>query len=198
MIQFDQSKHEYTLEKRVVPHVTGILKPLIDLRHIKPDVLENARQEGVAIHKMVELDCKGELVDLPDWLIPFYSAWEKFKAEVGFELVASEQQVYHDQLDYAGTFDLVGTLTKIKRPKLALIDIKRSLYGGPTIGLQLAGYQMAWERMNPKQPIQARFALRLTKSETYQFPEYADGSDRSVFLACLTMHKWRQKHGKHE
>ncbi|MHB0965551.1 MAG: hypothetical protein ACYC36_03765 [Bellilinea sp.] len=197
MLEFNEERHEYRWNGVIVPSVTQILKPLTDFSRISPAILEHARQQGVAIHKMVELELAGDLdiSSLPEWMLPYYTAWGKFVAETGFECVASEQQVYHNKLGYAGTVDLVGAMRGAGG--LALLDIKRSLSAGAVIGLQLSGYAQAWDSQDipgRAHVIKHRYALQLIQNGTYKLEPFNDPSDSSAFLACLTMHRWREKH----
>ena len=200
MLSFDEAAHVYHWDGVRVPNVTSVLSPLTDYSMIPADVLENARAEGVQIHKMIELDAKQDLdVDsLPDWIQPYWKAWQKFKADSGFEMVSSEFRMYHPTMQYAGTCDLVAHLTKLKNAKgYALIDVKRSLYAGPVIGLQLAAYADAWDNDMPRQHrIKHRFAFQPRKDGSYRLEEYTDPTDRMTFQALLTVHKWRTRHAK--
>jgi post-segregation antitoxin (ccd killing protein) len=137
MLTFDEGPHLYRWNGEPVPSVTQIIKPLSSFDHVDPDVLERARQEGVAVHKMVELACRDELDEpgLPEWLRPYLAAWRAFVAETGFVLDASEERVYHLDYRYAGTLDLRGR-TRV-HPR-GLFDLKRSFAAGRAIGVQLA------------------------------------------------------------
>lgn len=195
MLTFDEAAHRYFWCGEPVPNVTGILKPLTDYSHIPAEALENARLEGVAVHKMVELDCKGDLDTdtLPGWMEGHWQAWQKFKRESGFECHSSEQRLYHTAVRYAGTCDLVGKTPRMKNVRgLSLIDIKRSFYAGRAIGVQLMAYATAWEAEG-RPPIHNRFALRLDKSGDYRLMPFTDREDWSVFLACLTLHRYKER-----
>lgn len=198
MLTFKEAGHEYRWNGERVPNVTGIIGHLTDLSRIPPKTLENARQEGVQIHKMVEMFYRQTLDpdSIPDWMAGHYKALLKFDTETGFELWGSEERVYHGKQHYAGTFDLVGVLTKLKTVRGgAIIDVKRTLYGGPAIGLQLAGYEGARNLEYMKDlKTRNRFALQLKKDGTYRLVEFADPSDHTAFLACLTMYRWKEKH----
>lgn len=197
MLTFDRATHTYAWDGRPVPNVTRIIAPLVDLSMIPPGTLENARQEGVAIHKMVELDAKGDLdVDtLPDWLRGRFSAWCRFKEDTGFELVASESKMYHRTLCYAGTPDLFCLLPKLKHFNKGLVnvDVKRSLFGGPSIGLQTAGYAEIKNREGGDR-VRHRAALVLSDSGTYRLTPFEDPEDWTAFLACLQQLRWKEKH----
>jgi hypothetical protein len=198
VLEFEPVAHVYRWGGVLVPSVTQVLKPLTDFSMIAVDVLERARAEGVEIHRMIELDCSDNLdsESLPEWIRPYWAAWQKFKVETGFEVVASERQMYHPTLRYAGTCDLVGRVPKISRAGLALIDVKRSLFAGPVIGLQLAAYAALWDCQPSLERIKQRFAFQPRKDSTYRLPEFTDTTDRMTFQALLTVHKWRMNHAK--
>ena len=197
MLSFDAETHAYFWDGARVPNVTSLLGFLTDYKWVQPDALERARQEGVAIHRMVELSIKGELdlATLPDWLIPRLAAWHKFIDDTGFEPITSEQKLYHRELRYAGTCDTVGTMPKLRRVKKnAMVDIKRSLYAGRAIGYQTSAYAKAWDFGAPRDMgISNRFALVLKAEGTYQLNEYTDPGDFGVFLSCLTLYRAKEK-----
>lgn len=191
MLTFDPERHEYRWQGALVPNVTRILAPLVDLSMIPPDVLENARQEGIAMHKMVELDAAGDLdVDgLPDWLRPRHAAWRKFLADTGFEVIASEQQVYHPVYRYAGTLDLIG---RVPSGEVWLPDLKRSFAAGAVIGLQTSAYEAAWRAVDKALKKLRRFGLRLLESGDYRLERFEQPDDFQTFLALLTVYRWRE------
>jgi hypothetical protein len=202
MLKFDAAKHEYRWADQIVPSVTMIVSPLIShLAAVPPEQLERARQEGKAIHKMVELDCKGKLESVPEWLQGHLEAWRRFVAESGFECWATEEPLYHP-LGYAGTPDLIGTIgDPDSRP--VVIDIKRTLYAGPAVGLQLAAYKELWNRFNKSvdflrseakhTKVGKRYALQLRAEGTYRLVPYEDDEDWTTFLALLTTYRWERK-----
>jgi genome maintenance exonuclease 1 len=72
---------------------------------------ENLRQQaserGKVIHKLIEAKLKGEIMEcLPD-VNGFWNEAQKILRAIG-EVVASEHPVYHSQLHYAGTLDLLA------------------------------------------------------------------------------------------
>lgn len=195
-LEFRADDHTYWLDGKRVPNVTRVLSLLTDYSHIDPAVLANAQQEGVDMHRMVELYVKGELDEptLPTWLEPRLAAFKRFQAETGFELLASEQRVYHPLHRYAGTLDLVG---KMRMPQsraaqriTALIDLKRSFYAGRAIGLQTAAYGDAWTASGGVK-VTHRFALQLRPGASYRLQPFDDRGDFAHYLACLMV--WRLK-----
>lgn len=197
MLSFDEASHLYYWNGQPVPNVTKIIGPLVDFGMVAPEVLERARQEGVAIHKMVELEVKGDLdVDtLPDWMRGRYAAWCRFREDSGFELIASETRMYHSTLGYAGTPDLFCLLPRLKHfnKGIANIDLKRSLFGGPSIGLQTAAYSELKNREKGDR-VRYRAALVLNDNKTYRLTPFEDPDDWTAFLACLQQLRWKEKH----
>lgn len=200
MLTFDEERHEYRWDGKRVPNVTSIIGHLTDYSRIPAEALERARLQGKAVHAMVDADCKGTLVDIPEWMYGHFDAWNKFKDDSGFECFASEERVFNKHLFYAGTLDLAGLLPKLKQSKApAVIDVKRSFYAGPAIGLQTAGYLDAWNSAGQRGKskltrLMERYALRLDANGSYRLEPYKDRDDHAAFLGCLQQIRWRAKH----
>lgn len=197
MLTFDPQAHAYYWQGRRVPNVTSIIAPLYDYSNVPADKLEQARQEGVAIHKMVELAVRGTLdvAGLPGWLAPYHQAWLRFVDDMGFEAWSSERKLFHPDLRYAGTSDLTGICRKAKNASPGVFDVKRSFAAGAAIGVQLAAYQMAWNKTDSRD-LKRRYALRFRPGAPvpYHLIEYTDPQDGPVFLAHLTIQRWKEKH----
>lgn len=205
MLTFNAERHEYHWNGKPVPGVTRALGDLTDYSFVKPDALERARQEGEAIHAMVELYLKDDLDEdtLPAWLAPRLAALKKLIADTQFKVRASEKRVYHPTYGYAGTLDLTASMIVGSKAKAveALLDVKRSFAAGAAIGLQLAAYQAAENAGRASQgvipQVTHRYALQLRADGSYRLELFEDSTDFMVFLACLTRHKWKDRHGKH-
>ena len=189
-LTFEEAAHVYQFDGKAVPSVTQAMKPITKL-WTSGDQLEWARQQGKAIHAMVEYDCKGTLdvETLPDWLKPFYADWRKFITETGFQLIASEPKLYHEVLRYAGTPDLIGRMTKLKPnyggvapPPVAVIDLKRTI--PKSTGVQTAAYMTAWNELIRTPVITQRYGLSLCP---YRLVPFTNKGDFNVFLSCLTI-----------
>lgn len=200
MLTFDAASHTYRWEGQLVPNVTRVLAPWCDYSHIPAEVLARAQHQGVAVHKMVEEHCKGlaHRFTWPDWMAGHINAWHRFVEETGFQCWFSEHKIFHKKLRYAGTPDLIGELPKLRDVKgPANIDVKRSFYAGPIIGLQTAAYTEAHNSDAPKDlkvPTANRFALRLDADGTYRLQRYAGEDDWVDFVAALRQHRFREKH----
>jgi hypothetical protein len=201
MLTFDEAAHVYYWNGKPVPNVTRIIAPLTDYSHIPADALERARQQGQHVHKMADLYWKGDLDEatLPEWMHGHLKARVRFHDESGFILYASEKRLYHRTLGYAGTCDMAGEFLKLKTAKPAVVDIKRSFYAGPAIGLQTDGYLDAWNSDLGAGPtgypkLVERYALQLNANGTYRLQPYRDREDHVAFLACLQQLRWKEKH----
>ena len=188
---FNEEKHEYSVSGVRYPSVTQILAPLVDYSQVPRAVLERARKLGQAVHRMTELFDLDDLDmdDLADELRPYLTAWNKFRAETGFVPETIEKRLYHPALRFAGTPDRSGLINR----RRAVIDIKKMLYLGPVIGLQLAAYQELFEKNGTH--VEDRYALGLRADGTYRLQPYTDKSDWPVFLSLLTTRNWKEKHG---
>lgn len=186
MLTFEDQGHVYRWDGERVPSVTQALSLLVDYSMVPAGLLERARQEGVAVHKTVELYETGDLDVVPEWLTPRLNAYIKFKSESGFKVIHCEHRFYSAKYRFAGTPDLIGGFGLQK----AVIDIKRSLLAGPVIGLQLAAYREAAAVLDG-----ARLALVLRADGSYRLTKYEDRSDFNAFLAALSCYKWRQNNG---
>ena len=199
MIEFNEAEHTYTVDGVSVPNVTSILSPISAYRNFDAKKMDAARQKGVAIHKMVELSCKGTLdvLGLPGWMKPAYSEWIKFVGISQFQVESSELKVYHPTYRYAGTMDLYGSIVVAKGKRMSCyIDIKRSLLGGDTIGYQLAAYAEAHRMMMTKAPISPfkRLALVIREDGHFKLQEYTDTKDYYSFITCLSWQRLCEKH----
>jgi hypothetical protein len=187
---FDEASHTYTADGVVIPSVTQILAPLNDLSFIKPDVLQYKRELGTAVHKATELYDQGELDEatVPAVVQPYLDGWIRLRAELSFEILGMEERVFHPAHRYAGTYD-----------RLVLLDGKRCIWdlktGGmfPSYGPQTAAYKNAVEKASGKR-VEARFTVELRDDGTYRLHEMTDPEDWPVFLGCLALHRFKNKH----
>jgi hypothetical protein len=160
---FDEKVHAYYLDGERVPSVTNVISPLNDFGMIRPEVLQHAADRGTAIHRAIELYCGDPTLDdplmaaiserLPDGLDeyefyceakPYFAGFKKFIAEKQPKIVSSEQKVFHSELKYAGTMDLVTEM-----PELYFVDVKNTAALCKTAPIQLIAYQEARISMEP-------------------------------------------------
>ena len=194
MLEFNESTHTYTLNGVIVPSVTSVLSILNGYEGIPLQTLQRAAERGTAVHKATELSDLGELDygSLDDEISGFLLGWHKFLDDKKPELVAVEKQVYHPSLRYAGTLDRELVLDG----KLSVLDIKSSYKLMPATAPQTAAYAEASNahRKAKSDHIKNRYGLRLTADGNYELQQYKDATDMNVFLSCLNVVRWLEKH----
>lgn len=200
-IEFDGPSHTYKVGGVVVPGVTSVLRDLSIMKRLDPVMLVQAADRGRRVHKTIELYCKDDLNEgqLPSELVPYLRAWKRFVDDRDFEFIYGEQIVFSERWGYAGTFDLFGTWKSTgKRRPMILLDVKSGA-ADPVHGPQTAAYLEATLEMDllgiPRRHTPQRAALRLQPNGYYQVDDYMDPMDWSTFLAALTVHKFKDRHG---
>lgn len=176
-------EHVYRQGDRVVPGVTSILKLVgaIDDRWWS----EEHSLRGTRVHQSTELFDEGllDVADCDEAIAPYVEAWARFRSEVPAPILASEQLVFHEALDYAGTLDRIVRI----RGREAVLDIK-SGSRAPFHAIQLAAYALTFAR-----PLK-RFCLYLTDLGTYSLVEHEDRADRDTWTAFVVAARWLREH----
>ena len=189
---FDEEKHVYSLEGRYLPGVSSILKKagLVDLSGIPEEVLERARNFGIAVHKACELEDLGtlDIASLSEYVVPSLEAWRKFKVDAKVEVEEIEMPVYSQRWWYAGKLDRVIVMDG----KRLLVDIKSSSSVYPSMKIQLAGYKIAFEELSGAK-IRGRLIVQLLPNGEYKLHPCNDESDEQVFLAAVQIYKFTRK-----
>jgi hypothetical protein len=201
-LEFIADGHKYLLDGAKVPGVTDILRAALEFGHASQEVLRAALQRGTAVHKAIELDCKGTLdvstIDRRVW--PYFAQWRMWRGQSAFQpltverdgIFGAELRVYSALFGYAGTLDLAGRFPQTPQNEIIVPDIKTG--GIPcTVGMQTAGYADALlEMLRLLHPSRAfvvrRYCLNLTP-ERSKFLPLTSASDREDFRAALRM--WR-------
>ena len=188
-IEFDPGPHRYRLRGKVVPSVTQILAPLVDLSGIPAQILERARYRGQLAHEVCDLDNKGALANIDDLdpsIIMFLCAWREWQAQTG-AVIQSEFRVASYEFGYAGTIDNVALI----RDRLTLVDLKATAEIPKPVGPQTAAYARAYYDTTG-QKIQDRIVVRLDQRESRtRSQRLNDPADWSVFHSCLNIYKWK-------
>lgn len=188
--RFDPSDHSYYLGDRRLIGVSEAIQTagLKDFSRIDPTVLERAEQRGTAVHAACHYLDDGDLnwATVSPEIEPYVRAWERFKKETGVELLGIEKPLFHATLGFAGTPDRVVNLY----PHKGIIDLKTYAPDAVT-GIQLAGY--SYLELGQQSPLDApkRWGLWLKDDGKYSLTSYEDRGDEAVFLACLTICKFK-------
>src|SRR3989304_5043278 len=106
---------EYGHNGRTIPGVTRVLALLRPYAGVPRDTLAFAQQRGSAAHRAIHLLEGGGDGSGLHWpsvhpqVEPYVRAWEKFKAEVRWVTIATEEPVVSTLYGFACTPDLFGT-----------------------------------------------------------------------------------------
>lgn len=181
---FDEKAHKYTLRGREIPSVTRLLKDagLIDDRWFSAD----GAKRGSYAHAALEFYDSGDLDEsqLDPRLIPYLTAWRKFREQYQPEMLAIEERVFNEAYWYAGTLDR----RVMMQGSEAILDIKT---GVPMKhhGVQIALYRMCFPRVTEG------MGVYLSESG-YKVVEYHDIDDMSAAKAIVCLAAWKRKYGR--
>jgi hypothetical protein len=190
VLTFEPEGHIYTWNGKVVPSVTGILKPLAGYEWVNEQVLERKSAIGTAVHLATELFDRGDLVEesVHPIIKPYLDAYKRFRDETQFEPEGIELKDFNERMGYAGTLDRTGKV----RATPAVIDLKATVQIHHAAGPQTAAYaQMIG------QPASDRYALQLKDDGTYKLQPLKDPQDWPDFLACLAIHRRKERYAHH-
>lgn len=191
-IRFEESTHTYWLDGVRVPSITQVLKCATydEFDHVHPDVLAKKAREGQELARMIEDYAKGrfDVMSYDPVLLGDFDAFEIWHRKTGGQIIESEKIVASVRWQYAGRLDLVYDMPGVG---MSMIDIKRTYAVPASGGPQTAAQALAYGDEN-----MPRYLLHI-KDERCTLVPQPDKADLKVFLAALTVTKWRMKHGKH-
>ena len=189
-LTFDEATHEYHIDGVLVPHVTAVLESerIIDYSKVEPSVLQAAKLRGHYVHMVTAFDDDGDLDhdSVHPSIAGYLQAWWKFRRETGFKPTLIEQHVYSPTYGFAGTLDRLGRMGG----ETILVDIK----SGPI--LDGAAFQTAAYALCVEEIVDRRIAVRLNDNATYTVRTFEGDYDEEIFLAALSLYKWRHNYGK--
>jgi hypothetical protein len=198
VLQFDEARHEYTVDGRVVPNVTRIIDWMNDYAHVPADVMQRARELGTAVHLATALYDNDNLDEssVDPAVRPYLEAWIEFRAAQGFTPLLVEHRIHSAVHGYAGTLDRVGLLRGVAQN--VLIDIKASAAVMPANGPQTAAYKQGLvESGFVGAGKLSRYTLRLCPelSPPYRLTQHNGPTDLPIFMSALNLYRWRTVHG---
>jgi len=212
-VLFDEESHTYRLGGR---EVLGVTRTLALAGYVDTTwFTEWCSKRGTVVHKAVELEALGQY-DAESWrgdleeaglqddriesLLGYVEAWQRFRAETGFEFLMEEDGGPHDVYSeirllsesrgIAGTADGIGTFRG--SDGLVLADWK-SGPPGPSTGPQTAAYASMYHELT-KRRITRRLGVQLLPSGRYRHAYFDDPADFHDFEAALRVARWRLKH----
>lgn len=198
-LTFDAEPHQYTLDGKPVPSVTGILKAsgLIDFSGIPWSTLEAARERGTLVHTAVHYYNEGDLNEdqfratFPAYA-PYLDAWIAFLKQRHFVPILNEHRIASRRLEIAGTLDCLGVLDG----RGALVDFATGRPEDVAKDLQTSAYYaLALEWAHDEDPALAeyfaryphvdRMAVALRRDGTFRLDPYEDPSDFRKFRTLV-------------
>jgi hypothetical protein len=196
-LTFDQEKHEYFYEGKKVPGVTRLLQDygLIDFTGVPKERLEFKSALGTAVHYAISLHNQDDLDEdsMSEEIKPYFLAYKKFCEVHKYEATHTELRLYSKKWRFAGTMDSQGLFNYKGKEVESIIDWKCVYKGYPSANIQTAAYELLFNENFPEVKSKKRFNLILKPTANYEIVECADPGDRNIFLACLTLHHWKER-----
>lgn len=199
-LAFEEKTHQYILNgMQVLPSVTTLMKPLSDTLYagIRPETLQAAAERGTEVHSAIEDYVTLGITDISEARRGYFEAFLRWMKDYNVQPLSVEHRAYHPALGYAGTLDMLCTLSKSDTDPqvLTLVDFKTSA----TVNKMLTGVQLeAYEQMLAATGLQVeqKAIVHLQADGRYQMPVYRKNDVESwrVFMACLTIHNHKQKY----
>ena len=178
-----------------LPRVTEVLRGagLIDMSFVPSAILERAQLFGTAVHRATELWDKGvlDISKLSAPLVPYLEGWKKFLKDYNIQIDPDEmeKQFTSSKWGFKGTPDRWPVIGR----RRTLVDIKSSTSMQPSTRIQTAAYEILLEENGIK--IVQRWCVQLNEKGTYKVEPYTKTSDRTVFLAALTVFNFKKEMG---
>lgn len=191
--RFDPSDHSYYLGDRRLIGVSEAIQAagLKDFSRVEPAVLERARQRGTAVHAACHYLDDGDLnwATVSPEIEPYVRAWARFKADTGLIIneIEHPRYYYHMTFGFAGTPDRIVTLGGNN----GTLDIK-TYKPDDVAGIQLSAYSFLAFGPQCASDTAKRWGLELKEDGKYGLREYTDRGDEAVFMACLTIAKFKR------
>lgn len=186
VVKFDERDHTYTLNGVRVMSVTQVLQQagLVDTRFFT----EYGRHRGSTVHRAIQLLAEGDLD--PESIDPkiggYLDAYERFRAETGFEMKEAERVVCSVSGQFAGTLDQIG---KFPGNTMSIIDFKTGTLA-PATGLQLTGYASAYQE-ETSHFVDRLVGVQLMINGRYKLKPYI--ADFSTWKAALQIAWWKRE-----
>ena len=164
-LTFDEGPHVYRLNGVQIPSVSNIMEPLSRAKYdgVSDSVLQKAADRGTAVHNSIENFLKFEFEDFPPEHIGYVNAFKAWWDLMQPQVVGSEVRLYHKQLEYAGTLDLLCVVCG----KLCLYDFKTTYQVSEmTCGVQLEAYDQGLQTHGIK--VDEKHILHLKKDGKFK------------------------------
>lgn len=191
-ISFDEERHEYLVNGRKLPGITGILKARGEIDDIWFRV-EHARR-GSAVHLLTQLCDEGDLDprSVDERLLPYASAWKDFLADTKAEMAeVPELLVAAPSLNYATRIDRVLRMTLPSGlVRTTTINIKSGAEM-KSHRLQTAGEVVAYsEWRGVRLSSLDRATVQLSPDGRYKLHRHEDRHDITIWTGIVQRYYW--------
>jgi len=187
LIEFNEEKHIYTIDGRVIPSVTDICSPITADHYgsINSAVLEMASRRGTAVHEATELIDLGSMPDddpeidgyvnaYLDFLLDYNPKWEYI------EWVGHYKGEY-DGLEFCGTVDRAGRVGD----EFWVLDIKTTASPTKENYIATCCQTRAYEMMLETNHLCKRKILYLKKDGSYRL---IDCEEKEEEMGLFSLH----------
>lgn len=177
--RFDEASHTYWLGDKPLPGITGIIRACrySDARWYT----DEARTRGSHVHLAIRYLNKGTLdwSSVLDAYLGYVLAYQRFARDWQLRLTSFEEPMFHPDLLYAGTPDLVGT---VFGGVPAIVELKTGPVL-PWVALQTIAQEMLARAWDTAPVRRRRWGVTLNADGTYSKPhEFRDAErDEAVF-----------------
>jgi hypothetical protein len=191
-IVFQEFGHRYTIDGQPAVSVTQVMRDYVTgYDGIPAHILEAAANFGNQVDLACQLIAEDDLDEstLAPLMVPRIEAFKKFLADTGAEILAHQFRVGDKRLMVAGTGDFRMRFNR----QHWVIDTKATSAVMPSWGVQTATYSRLHQDMTGSK-VHRRGALWLRDDGDYRLVEHTDPNDFNVFISCLNIHRWRERH----
>lgn len=184
-LQFNEEKHEYTINNTKIPSVTEIMTFLTDRKYetVTESILDIAKDKGTKVHLACELYNKTGYIGIEKEFKGYIEAYIKWIKDYNIDRdkIESEVKACERVLRYAGTVDMIYD-------KRIVIDIKTCAeLDTKTTSVQTSAYREML-RYNGYRNISECYILWLGKDGNYKYVKL--DNNFNVFLCCLTLYNF--------
>ena len=189
---FDEDRHEYSVDGKIVPSVTHIIRFLAcDVAAgANASMRDAAAERGSRIHEAcTAYDIDGEDADVDGDIVGYVRAYADFLRDYSIKTWLSFEKPLCSLgvRQFAGTIDRFGMIDG----KGTLVDIKTgSKLNMPMHRAQLCGYDILLSDNGFSVDRRAILHLRKDGKYTFHIVPQSDPEAMSAFIACCKIHKY--------
>jgi hypothetical protein len=205
---FDQEKHLYRVDGRIVPGHTRVLDlgGLVPYGAIEPDILERKSHVGLEVHTACLFHDESRVFTFDPQIKGYIDAWIDFRRQTGFvPLLREYRDIYQiNGLKFGMQIDAIGNFA-IPRQRSALehtetvVEIKTCTTILPHHGIQLAAQAAAVVHPVLQSPFarflkRKRIVVQLKPDGRWKIHTFEERSDFEAFTSALFLTHWKMQH----